>query len=772
MYEVREFKPALYVLILLGISGYALAAQAPILWTLATATVLANAWLVRTGRFVPWPRWIVNLITLAAFCLMAMQIAQLGQRSALVIGQFLVILQLIKLFEQRSNRDYGQAIVLGLLLMVAAAINTASLVFGLVLLAYLLVGLYTSLLFDLKEEADRVRAATTVIEPPAPADARRRHQQSLSRSLRRLTGVISGVGGAMAIAVFVLFPRWGTGGMIPQIELRSTQTLTGFSDRVGFQQVARIQQNEQVVAHVRVHHNGQLVEGTEPLLLRGVTLDAYTGNSQGPGGRWQWMRSPVQEQAKDARRGAWLTLAEPGADEWRQEVRLLPTGTHALFALPGAVRIQMTRRDTSLVYTPTDEALRLQDRIVAPVEYEVVSRGTLSLPPSGRDEGRMSLRRLQRLLPQVARRPPLANIDPRIGQYARRPEVSGSNAQGPLHEQRPISVPTHELDEAIATNIERHLTEQFTYTLDLTDTQRVESQDPIVGFLYDFRRGHCEYFAGAMTIMCQDLGLTARMVVGFLCDEYNTFTDSYVVRQSHAHAWVEVLLPDGSWRSFDPTSSREAGGGTRQQLGALAQLAGRFRHLLDYLEESWATNVVAYDGATRDALIDEMNQQITESAVESSQSLFDMRQYVEGLGSFLASHVIGPIAIVLVTGGVGAIVWHLVRQWRLRRKALRIGLQSLPPREQKRLARQLGFYDELLQVLERRRITRAAHLTPLEFSRSLSFLPLEAADAIHRLTRIFYRVRYGQAELSPWVHSRLRRVVLGLEQSIPRPQGQ
>ena len=43
----------------------------------------------------------------------------------------MLLLQLVKLYEQRANRDYAQLIVLSLLLMVAAAINTASLVFGL-----------------------------------------------------------------------------------------------------------------------------------------------------------------------------------------------------------------------------------------------------------------------------------------------------------------------------------------------------------------------------------------------------------------------------------------------------------------------------------------------------------------------------------------------------------------------------------------------------------------------------------------------------------------
>ena len=45
---------------------------------------------------------------------------------------------------------------------------------------------------------------------------------------------------------------------------------------------------------------------------------------------------------------------------------------------------------------------------------------------------------------------------------------------------------------------------------------------------------------------------------GLKCDDYNALADFYTVRQSHAHAWVEVLGSDNYWHTFDPTSGREA----------------------------------------------------------------------------------------------------------------------------------------------------------------------------------------------------------------------
>ncbi|MBC7785368.1 MAG: DUF4129 domain-containing protein, partial [Burkholderiales bacterium] len=61
--------------------------------------------------------------------------------------------------------------------------------------------------------------------------------------------------------------------------------------------------------------------------------------------------------------------------------------------------------------------------------------------------------------------------------------------------------------------------------------------------------------------------------------------------------------------------------------------------------------------------------------------------------------------------------------------------------------------------LERRKISRSAHMTPMEFSRSVGFLPGEWYSAIQRLTRVFYRVRYGGRELNQSQQARLMRVV-------------
>ena len=43
-----------------------------------------------------------------------------------------------------------------------------------------------------------------------------------------------------------------------------------------------------------------------------------------------------------------------------------------------------------------------------------------------------------------------------------------------------------------------------------------------------------------MAVLLRAVGVPTRIVNGFLMGEYNPVGDTYVVRQSDAHSWVEV----------------------------------------------------------------------------------------------------------------------------------------------------------------------------------------------------------------------------------------
>jgi hypothetical protein len=96
--------------------------------------------------------------------------------------------------------------------------------------------------------------------------------------------------------------------------------------------------------------------------------------------------------------------------------------------------------------------------------------------------------------------------------------------------------------ETIARALERHLAQsgEYTYTLDLARQDR--EIDPIEDFLINTRSGHCQRFATALVLMLRTQGIPAQMVVGYRGSE-SRGDGWYDVREDHAHAWAEILVP-------------------------------------------------------------------------------------------------------------------------------------------------------------------------------------------------------------------------------------
>lgn len=87
----------------------------------------------------------------------------------------------------------------------------------------------------------------------------------------------------------------------------------------------------------------------------------------------------------------------------------------------------------------------------------------------------------------------------------------------------------------------------FVYTL---KPGRVQSLDD---FLFVTKKGFCEHFAGAFATLAREIGIPARVVVGYQGGTYNRIGDFWKVLQSDAHAWIEYVDDNQVWKSLDPT---------------------------------------------------------------------------------------------------------------------------------------------------------------------------------------------------------------------------
>ncbi len=80
-----------------------------------------------------------------------------------------------------------------------------------------------------------------------------------------------------------------------------------------------------------------------------------------------------------------------------------------------------------------------------------------------------------------------------------------------------------------------------------------DDRDVIDYFIFDLRRGYCDYFASAMVVMLRTQGIPARVAQGYAGGEFNAKTGRYDVRQNLAHSWPEVYFPGYGWQRFEPT---------------------------------------------------------------------------------------------------------------------------------------------------------------------------------------------------------------------------
>ncbi len=110
-------------------------------------------------------------------------------------------------------------------------------------------------------------------------------------------------------------------------------------------------------------------------------------------------------------------------------------------------------------------------------------------------------------------------------------------------------------------------------------------------FLFEDRRGNCEYFASALAVLARLAGVPARLVGGYRGGYYNQTGGYYLVLQKHAHVWVEVYLKGTGWMRVDPTPAAAV---TPAQLYTRSLLA-RWRLFLDTLNYYWFRTVVDYD---------------------------------------------------------------------------------------------------------------------------------------------------------------------------------
>jgi hypothetical protein len=282
---------------------------------------------------------------------------------------------------------------------------------------------------------------------------------------------------------------------------------------------------------------------------------------------------------------------------------------------------------------------------------------------------------------------------------------------------------------AKAAAIQDHLRKDFSY--DLASPSQGKPQ-PLDHFLFDSKRGHCEFFSSAMAVMLRAVGIPSRNVTGFVGGTWNSFGHYYSVRQGDAHSWVEAYIEDGprpGWVTFDPTPA-----GAQPFTEPHPRFYYELRDALEALSQDWNRYVVGYDLHKQGRLIDEVSQ-----SYQRLRSRTGLR-----FGSWPSAGRSGLIVALLFLLGIVA-AYVVVRRRQQRANGRDPGRGRNPDA---RLESAVALYRSLEIALQHHGITRAPSLPPLRHAEQLRERSHPLADEVHALTTRYLEARFGGHELT------------------------
>jgi transglutaminase-like putative cysteine protease len=317
------------------------------------------------------------------------------------------------------------------------------------------------------------------------------------------------LGVPVMVALFVLFPRIGPLWGLPQ----DAAGRTGLSGSLRLGGVASIAEDDSVA--LRVRFEGP-VPPQDQLYFRGPVLSSFDGR--------EWTRlAPTFPAAQRPRLELQVAgpplryemTVEPSQLPLLPLLEMTPDMPGAAPSIPGWLIVQRVDGQWQ-----TDRPL---------VERQRVTATAFLQHRHGPRQDVLGLRDLVDLPP---------NANPRTLQWAAqlRAQPGMDTADGLV------------LAEAVLRHIR---TAGFTYTLE----PGPYADNAIDEFWFDRKLGFCEHFASAFVVIMRAMDVPARIVTGYQGAD-PVLQDGYlIVRNSNAHAWAEIWLPQRGWVRVDPTAA-------------------------------------------------------------------------------------------------------------------------------------------------------------------------------------------------------------------------
>ncbi|MGA2796661.1 MAG: DUF3488 and transglutaminase-like domain-containing protein [Thermoguttaceae bacterium] len=676
-----------------------------------------------------------------------------GEIQAVGFARLLIYLQIIVLFQKKDARSYWLLIMLSLLQVVVAALFSQGIVFGLMLMIYMLIAsLGLTLLLFQRQWEEFFQG-----EEPAPAAAPGRWPLAGQKSDfpaasaggiglglgRELYSRLAGIGMrtvGVTVLLFIFLPRFGQLGWIGAI-LQTKQTV-GFSDKVDLGEFGQIIENPGEVMRIRFYDqdNGAPYDVRGAIYLRGAVLLNYKLGQWSVGWPAYAMGTTTLERNRK----------DPLPEHLiRQECIIEGLDRPELFYVAPYVPIKSDiyiTVDETLLRLLRSEYLRSQRfRYVLGTTAIVDGRQQPLAPPWRGEDYDAALR-----MPETDETTDLPNLARLAQNWIDESKLPSEDRAGR------------------ARYLERKLSASGLFSYSLESQNRDSAMDPIEDFVTNHRAGHCEFFATALTLMLRSQQIPARMVVGYRTDEWNEIGQCYQVRQLHAHTWVECYLRPsqiprellhgegfwrwsdyGGWLQLDPTPESVV----KSQSSWFSPIG----KTLQWFDSAWSYYVVELNyERQRNAIF----QPIVRACTFLYKSISDAqawRNLFTRIGNALRlSGLPGAIAwgLLVATSLAGSALLAISGwiAWRLADKLWR-RLSGRQPKSRHGPQIEVEFYRRLEGLLAKRGLVRRAAETQREFANfagsalavgsgesGLQLMPLSVAEA-------FYKVRFGRLPL-------------------------
>jgi transglutaminase-like putative cysteine protease len=715
-----------------------------------------------------------NLIALAAVAWSLYDfLDRNSDQQLMAISQMLVILQVMLLFQEKTGRAYWQLLVLSLLQVVVAAALNSGLEFGVLLGVYMLLSLLALVLLCMHREltADRLPppSAEPATLPPwksllAPPQVNSSVHSARNVALplagrlllRQLLALVIATASLTAV-FFYMTPRLSDSAWRSQ---RTTSSrMTGISQQIELEEFGRIHQSNQVVLRVILtnHSDGSPFTMIGEPYFHGGVLTHYERESN----RSRWVYAP-RRSLEGFGGVSYPRSRTPPRPLVRQECMLELVNSPVAFAIfpfrwsPGTEPdgFQLERAAMRIMRTNSD------------------IRSTLS---EVRYTGYTSALQHGRQLRAAVHANPAVSFDHMVELQDELDELRTFDAErfSGLKAVAESVLRDAQVDEADslerALALERHFrfSNLYRYSLQL-DFDRDQRLDPIEDFVVNHHTGHCEYFASALVLMLRSQGIPARIAIGYKGGEFNMLGQYFVVRQKHAHAWVEAWMPPGAvpdaeiagnphqggcWYRLDPTPA------SNEYLAAMSDSSfqGQITDTFDYLELLWRDYVVNLNALRQhravidpgaESTLDALPDWIDTRALDRWSRQVRQRLGLQPPRRAAAQRRIFDWRIVVIVASVFAVLIGLSQlvAFLWRRLSARVGWGSA---ERKSFHRPPPFYRRFEALLARTGLRRGDGQTAAEFAeRARSTLagknhPASIADLPPEVVQAYYRVRFG-----------------------------